>query len=89
MARSDFDPRLSPFLGDLIERRRKLVDVLSQQGGDQDPEAAAPTLVQLAVLQSCICAVAEVIEEARVTAKLDPPNAPEERTAGSRRRTPT
>lgn len=71
MPRSDFDPHLSPSLGELIERRRKLVDVLSHEGLDEEPEAAAPMMVQLAVLQGCISAVSEVIAEAKVSAKLD------------------
>ena len=75
MTRRDFDPHLSPFLGELIERRRKSVDVLSRQGLDQDPEAGAPMMVQLAVLQGCISAVSEVIAEAKATAKLDLPKA--------------
>ena len=71
MQRSDFDPRLSPLLGDLIERRRKLVDAMSEQRVDGDPEALASMMVQLGMLQGCICAVTEVVAEAKRTAKLE------------------
>ena len=66
MERSDFDPRLSPLLGELIERRRKLVDVMAHEGSELDAEAAGPMLVQLAVLQGCIVSVSEVVGEAKL-----------------------
>ena len=71
MQRSDFDPRLSPLLGDLIDRRRKLIDAMAQQRVDGDPEALASMMVQLGMLQGCIFAVTEVIAEAKATAKLE------------------
>jgi hypothetical protein len=69
MQRSDFDPRLNPLLGNLIERRRKLVDEMTRRLGG-DAETLSALMVQLGILQGCICAVTEVVAEAQAKAKL-------------------
>ena len=69
MQRSEFDPRLSPLLGDLIERRQNLVNEMTRQHVVGD--ALSALLVQLGMLQGCITAVTEVVGEAQATAKLE------------------
>lgn len=71
MQRSEFDPQLSPLLGDLIERRRKLVEEMTRQHIGGDAETLSALMVQLGMLQGCICAVTDVVAEAEVTAKLE------------------
>ena len=73
MQRGDFDPRLSPLLGDRIERRRDLVEEMKRQHSRGDPESLSALMVQLGMLQGCICAVAEVINEDKTSAKLEEP----------------
>ncbi len=74
MERRDFDPRLSPLLGELIERRRRLVDLMARQPlGEEGPDGPTALIVQLGMLQGCILAITEVVAEAKTTATLERP----------------